>query len=137
MADNSLQPVTNLVSGKMEEFKDTDLVQIDPVPLKNLYAERSPNIRDHFPFAEVRGNQEPALDRLAKWNNSPMKPFSSGSTRYSCQLDASGDFWINASGAVQVIRKVGGANWVVDVAILGGAQQFQLRQMDSDHWRTR
>ena len=50
-----------------------NLVQIAPV--KNLAAERSTNLRDHFPFAEIRGNQNPALDRLEKWNQSSEKFF--------------------------------------------------------------
>ena len=50
-----------------------NLVQIAPV--KNLTAERSTNLRDHFPFAEVRGNQNPALDKLAAWNQSSEKFF--------------------------------------------------------------
>jgi Rad3-related DNA helicase len=48
-------------------------VQIEPA--KNLAAERSPSLRDHFPFPEVRGNQEATLDKLAKWNQSPEKFF--------------------------------------------------------------
>jgi Rad3-related DNA helicase len=44
-------------------------------PAKNLAFERSNNLRDHFPFAEVRGNQNPTLDKLAKWVSSPQKFF--------------------------------------------------------------
>ena len=49
------------------------LVQIEPV--KNLSYERSTNLRDHFPFAEIRGNQDPALKKLAAWNEAPEKFF--------------------------------------------------------------
>ena len=35
----------------------------------------STNLRDHFPFTEVRDNQGPALDRLTKWTASPKKFF--------------------------------------------------------------
>jgi Rad3-related DNA helicase len=49
------------------------IVQIEPT--KNLTTERSTNLRDHFPFAEVRGNQGPTLDKLAKWNQSSEKFF--------------------------------------------------------------
>jgi ATP-dependent DNA helicase DinG len=49
------------------------LVQI--APAKNLIYERSNNLREHFPFAEIRGNQGPALDKLATWNESPEKFF--------------------------------------------------------------
>lgn len=56
----------------MEEFTD-NLVQIAPV--KDLRYEKSPNLRDHFPFSEVRANQEHTLDRLQKWNNNPRKKF--------------------------------------------------------------
>ena len=48
------------------------LVQIET---KNLVHERSTNLHDHFPFGEVRANQAPALDKLAKWNSSPEKFF--------------------------------------------------------------
>jgi Rad3-related DNA helicase len=57
----------------VENFADDTLVQI--APAKNLTAERSTNLRDHFPFAEVRDNQGPALDRLTKWTSSPKKFF--------------------------------------------------------------
>ena len=74
MADNSSQPVSSAVSGKVEEFTD-DLIQVGPLPAKNLYAERSPNLRDHFPFAEVRPSQNAAMKALEKWNNAPQKFF--------------------------------------------------------------
>jgi len=45
------------------------------VQIKDLTRETSPNLRDHFPFSEIRGNQNPALDKLAKWNQSPEKFF--------------------------------------------------------------
>jgi ATP-dependent DNA helicase DinG len=50
------------------------LVQIEPT-VKNLINENSPNLRDHFPFGEIRGNQGPALDKLASWNQSAEKFF--------------------------------------------------------------
>jgi ATP-dependent DNA helicase DinG len=49
------------------------LVQI--APAKNLTYERSNNLHDHFPFGEVRGNQAPALNKIAKWIDSPEKFF--------------------------------------------------------------
>lgn len=57
----------------MEQFTDDTLVQI--APAKNLTAERSTNLRDHFPFTEVRENQAHTLDRLAAWNQSKKKFF--------------------------------------------------------------
>src|SRR5271167_4202114 len=45
------------------------------VQIKDLTRETSTNLRDHFPFSEIRGNQNPALDKLAKWNDSPEKFF--------------------------------------------------------------
>lgn len=50
------------------------LVQVEP-PVKNLALEASPTLRDHFPFAEIRGNQGPALEKLAKWIESDQKFF--------------------------------------------------------------
>lgn len=50
------------------------LIQIEPTT-KNLLGERSTNLRDHFPFSEIRGNQGPALDKMAKWNESSQKFF--------------------------------------------------------------
>ena len=46
-----------------------NLVKIEPV--KDLTCERSTNLFDHFPFAEVRANQVPALNKLATWISSP------------------------------------------------------------------
>jgi ATP-dependent DNA helicase DinG len=43
--------------------------------VKNLTTEYSTNLRDHFPFAEIRGNQAPALDKLAQWLQDPTKKF--------------------------------------------------------------
>ena len=57
----------------MEQFTDDTLVQI--APAKNLTNERSTNLRDHFPFTEVRENQGPAIDRLNKWTTSSKKFF--------------------------------------------------------------
>jgi ATP-dependent DNA helicase DinG len=48
-----------------------NLVQIAPV--KSFASERSTNLRDHFPFAEIRSNQGPALDVASKWLQSPKK----------------------------------------------------------------
>lgn len=48
-----------------------NLVQI--APAKNLAAERSTNLIDHFPFAEIRGNQKPALGVVKNWLESPKK----------------------------------------------------------------
>jgi ATP-dependent DNA helicase DinG len=45
------------------------------VQIKDLTSERSTNLRDHFPFAEVRGNQEATLDKLGKWTSSTEKFF--------------------------------------------------------------
>jgi ATP-dependent DNA helicase DinG len=45
------------------------------VKIKDLTSERSTNLRDHFPFSEIRGNQAPALDKLAKWTASSEKFF--------------------------------------------------------------
>jgi ATP-dependent DNA helicase DinG len=45
------------------------------VQIKDLSSERSTSLRDHFPFAEVRGNQEATLDKLANWTGSPEKFF--------------------------------------------------------------
>lgn len=55
----------------MEQFTDDSLVQI--APAKNLNAERSTNLLDHFPFSEVRENQAPVLNKLAKWTGSTKK----------------------------------------------------------------
>jgi Rad3-related DNA helicase len=49
------------------------LVQIEPA--KDLTYERSNNLRDHFPFSEIRGNQGPALDKLSAWLQSDKKYF--------------------------------------------------------------
>jgi Rad3-related DNA helicase len=46
-----------------------------PDPTKSLALERSPSLRDHFPFAEVRENQNHTLDRLVEWNRSSKKFF--------------------------------------------------------------
>ena len=43
------------------------------VQIKNLSYERSTNLRDHFPFPEIRTNQGPALDKANKWLQSPEK----------------------------------------------------------------
>ena len=45
------------------------------VQIKDLTRENSPNLRDHFPFSEIRGNQNPALDKLAQWIQGPKKFF--------------------------------------------------------------
>lgn len=50
------------------------LAKIEPTS-KNLTFERSTNLRDHFPFPEIRGNQDPALDKLSKWTADPEKFF--------------------------------------------------------------
>jgi ATP-dependent DNA helicase DinG len=58
----------------MDEFLDDSLVDVAPAA-KDLTLERSTALRDHFPFDEVRANQDSTLDRLSAWNQSPKKFF--------------------------------------------------------------
>jgi len=67
--------VSDAVSGRVEEFKDTDLAQTELPPAKSLLLEKSPSLRGHFPFAEARPSQNAAMKALEKWNGSPKKFF--------------------------------------------------------------
>jgi ATP-dependent DNA helicase DinG len=49
--------------------------QVAAPVVKNLAQERSLNLRDHFPFPEIRPSQNVAMTMLEKWNTSPKKFF--------------------------------------------------------------
>lgn len=54
-------------------MEDTLNPAVQEPTVKNLIAEHSTDILDHFPFAEIRGNQKPTLNVLNKWVSSPEK----------------------------------------------------------------
>src|SRR5271166_4599237 len=61
------------VSIKVEEFIDVDLAQIAPAPTRHLASERSPVLRDHFPFVEIRPSQDKAATVAERWFAAPQK----------------------------------------------------------------